>query len=92
MSDRVDGIPHGGSGGGYTHYGCRCDECRAANTARCRRARARRLERLAAGQAAVTHGSASTYTNWGCKCDECTQANTEKDAAYRDRDRYRRAN
>ncbi|GAA4929055.1 hypothetical protein GCM10023224_05590 [Streptomonospora halophila] len=36
-------IPHG-TPGGYTHHGCRCDPCTAANRENCRRTRAARKE------------------------------------------------
>ncbi len=39
-------------------YACRCDECRAAHTARQRREQAARVERLAADPAAAPHGRA----------------------------------
>jgi len=41
-------VTHGGSGTAYAHYGCRCDECTVANTARSMRRRARDREARAA--------------------------------------------
>lgn len=87
---------HGGSGAKYVHEGCRCDECRAANTRRVKRRTAERKVELAENpDLPVEHGSASTYMNWGCRCVPCTAANTEYCApyvrAYYDRKRARRA-
>lgn len=84
---RVDFTPagnpvnHGGSGTAYANYGCRCDECTDANTARVLR---RRLERKAEDVPPQLHGKASTYTNWGCTCEPCTAANAEKCRLYRE--------
>lgn len=49
--------------------GCRCDKCRAANTARHLELRRKRKEKLA--EADITHG-ASGYINWQCRCETCT--------------------
>jgi hypothetical protein len=74
-------VTHGGSGNAYSAYGCRCDECRAANAARAKR---RRLERYAEG-GDFEHGVCG-YTNWGCRCDECSEAHSEMlVAAYESR-------
>ncbi len=76
-------IPHGGSGNGYSYYGCRCKECTGANR---RRTQARKLIRRAYVQEhglppTVAHGY-SAYINWGCRCDVCTAANTAICRAY----------
>lgn len=67
---------------GYTYYGCKCDVCRAANAARCRRAKEDRLARVAAGEAEIPHGRGG-YTNYGCHCEVCTQANSAACRKYR---------
>jgi hypothetical protein len=72
-------VKHGGAGTAYANYGCRCDECTAANAARVAR---RRAERATEEPPADAHGNASTYTNWRCRCDECTAANSEKCKTY----------
>lgn len=63
---------HGGSGSGYSNYGCRCEACVLAHRARVRR---RREERKAEGVAAFVQHGLSAYTNWGCRCFTCTEAN-----------------
>lgn len=69
-------IQHGGSGSAYANYGCKCLECRQANTARANRRRAeRRHEDIPEG---VVH-NASTYSNWACRCDDCATAHAEKE-------------
>lgn len=65
-------ITHGGSGNAYASYGCRCAECKAANT---KRAARRRSERDSmSGQ--FEHGR-SGYVNWSCRCDVCSLAHKE---------------
>lgn len=51
--------------------GCRCDRCRAANAARCRALRAKRMSKPIPND--VPHGL-STATNYGCKCAVCRDA------------------
>ncbi|MCI3277493.1 hypothetical protein [Streptomyces cylindrosporus] len=53
--------------------GCRCQGCRAANTAKCQQGHERRVAKAA--DADFEHG-ASGYKNWGCRCPVCTKANT----------------
>lgn len=68
--------------------GCRCVECRIANTARRLRHRHDRTARLKAGLAPnITHGLAHTYTNWGCRCPECVTAKSAYTATLRQRSR-----
>lgn len=62
--------------------GCRCDACRAANTARCARGRADSAADPTRADRAG-HGKASTYANHRCRCGACKAANTEKSAAQR---------
>lgn len=71
-------VTHGGSGTGYSAYGCRCAECKAANT---RRARERYLKRKTS-EITAAHGLKSTYDNWGCRCQECKEAHHIYWAAY----------
>lgn len=76
-------VTHGGSGNAYANYGCRCDECKAANTKRIRR---RLHERDASTLPPEAHGKYTTYTNWRCRCEACVLAGSEKNAeAYRRR-------
>ena len=72
---------HGGSGSGYSNYGCRCEACVVAHRTRVAR---RRAERIAQGAppAFVEHGL-SAYTNWGCRCFTCTEANKAHHRARR---------
>jgi hypothetical protein len=74
---------HGASG--YTNDGCRCDVCRAANTARCARRTEERRRELWEDPTLAQHGRASTYTNWGCRCEPCTEAIAAKLREYRQR-------
>jgi hypothetical protein len=64
-------VHHGGSGSSYTNYGCRCDECTEANTARAHR---RHLQRRGEQPPADAHGQLSTYVNWWCRCPGCREA------------------
>lgn len=64
-------VPPGRSG--YTSHGCRCDDCRLANTEYHRTYKARLAAALADG-ASVPHGTVSTYTNWACRCEPCRAA------------------
>lgn len=77
-------VTHGGSGNAYSNYGCRCLECREANTARYERRREERRALIEAGEEpeGVKHGEDSTYTNWGCKCEPCTAAHARKCSEY----------
>ena len=63
----------------YSNHGCRCPDCRAANTVYCADQRQRRRDsrvmidgRLTATQA--SKHNAATYTNWCCRCEVCTAA------------------
>ncbi len=71
-------VTHGGAGTAYASYGCRCDECTAANTVRIERRRRERDSR----EGQFQHGSTGGYRNWGCRCGECTKANKEACARY----------
>jgi hypothetical protein len=61
-----------GTAGQY-QKGCRCADCRAANTANCRRQReARKADPSRADRAG--HGKTTTYRNYLCRCEECRTA------------------
>jgi hypothetical protein len=62
-------------------YGCRCDECKAANAAQARRLRAASRER---GFAGLTHGRRSTY-DAGCRCVACRRIRKTVPVGYRKR-------
>lgn len=67
---------------GY-RYGCRCDECRYANTIKCRA-----WHRQHDGEPlpdSVPHGTAYAYRGRGCRCGDCRQAATEYQRNYRRR-------
>lgn len=68
---------HGGSGGGYTNHGCRCDACKQANTVRYARRRKER-EQEAKNMDDPRHGTPSFYANWGCRCERCRAASRAK--------------
>lgn len=53
----------------YTKGSCRCDACRAANSAYHLH---RRMERNP--ENAKLHGIVSTYTNYRCRCEDCVAA------------------
>lgn len=72
--------PHGHPG--RYAQGCRCNDCTAANTERCRNQQQRRVADPTAADRAG-HGNASTYQNYGCRCRPCTEANSAKSAAYK---------
>ncbi len=57
----------------YRSMGCRCGECRAANTA---------YKRSLMGQTPPHHGTASGYHNYGCRCDDCCKAGSIANRKY----------
>jgi hypothetical protein len=73
---------------GYRQYrrGCRCDVCRAANTALARAQRQRTYEArgypVKERPPKPDHGSRSRYVR-GCRCEPCTAANTIGTRAWR---------
>jgi hypothetical protein len=67
-----DGDPRHGSRTGYGQYGCRCEACRAANTASCRDWRRRMARGLSDGD--PRHGTSNGYSNYGCRCEDCRAA------------------
>lgn len=72
-------VKHGGSGTAYSNYGCRCPECKQANSERAKR---RRKERVGEIPPETAHGKYSTYSNWGCRCDDCVKAGSEHNKQY----------
>jgi hypothetical protein len=83
-------ITHGGAA--YRNYGCRCEECTAANSASQLSAQVRRNAATAANGGVApteTHGT-STYQNWGCRCDVCRADSATYLAGVRARRRARR--
>lgn len=69
--------PRHGTTNGYSHLGCRCDDCRAASNAY-------RLARRGAGMKAddPRHGTTNGYNNNGCRCDACRAAWAVEQAAH----------
>jgi hypothetical protein len=67
-------LPHG-TASGYER-GCRCAECRGANTAR--RSFARENSQIPAG---AKHG-VSVANNYGCKCDVCREDSRDYHSRY----------
>lgn len=58
--------PEHGTPQRYRSGKCRCDLCRAANTAR--------MKEMRQARTASQHGVASSYFNFGCRCPECRAA------------------
>lgn len=72
-------IPHGRLVG-YSR-GCRCDQCRQANTQyQARRKAERRKDPTAADRAG--HGKTTTYINYGCRCQPCKEAQSRSNKHY----------
>ena|SRR2546429_7867064 len=82
LSLLVDMADHGLPG---YRKGCRCEVCRAANTARVAREKRRRKERPVPDH--IAHGTLNTYKNYGCRCRACVERNNKASA-----DRLRRLN
>jgi len=85
----------------YTHKGCRCPDCRAAN-AKYKREKVRYNRDLTASSSlaflhaylsdalpSITHGITNSYDWWGCRCKDCTEAHGKKDREYRERRRQK---
>jgi hypothetical protein len=62
--------------------GCKCDLCRAANTAHYTNGRAAREAKLATDPTSLPHGTTSTYCNYGCRCDPCKEAQAKSNAFH----------
>ena len=73
--------PRHGSLNGYTNLRCRCDECRAANTAY-QLGWSRRMGYKPLAVDAPQHGTLGGYTNYSCRCDECRAANNAQQIDY----------
>lgn len=71
-----------GTLGGYTNHKCRCDQCRAANSAYMKQARLKRRSRQVPDH---VHGTVNGYGSYGCRCDECTEAWTADSRARKER-------
>lgn len=69
-------VTHGGSGTAYANYGCRCEDCKKANSERASRRRRERYAEIPPDN----HGKYSTYSNWGCRCPECKEAGKKHNA------------
>lgn len=75
-----DGDPRHGTLNGYSNLRCRCEACRAANTAQNKRQRAERQARILADPSIAPHGAESTYFNYRCPCTLCKEAHRVGDA------------
>ncbi len=64
----------------YVNHKCRCEVCRAANSAWQREAIARRNKAIPEH----VHGYGG-YHNYGCRCETCTAANSDRTRQRRDR-------
>ncbi len=64
---------HGPTLDGTEGKGCRCDECRGANSVWSASSRHKRGQRK--GELLPeAHGKDSTYINWECRCADCRAA------------------
>jgi hypothetical protein len=69
-----DGDERHGTRNGYGNLGCRCTDCRDANTEWQASNRALMRDRV---PPYGSHGKATTYTNWSCRCPDCTRAHAD---------------
>ena len=76
----VADAPHG-TYNGYNHHGCRCAQCRAANSSRYA---AQQTKRITKGLPPNALHGASTYVNWGCRCEVCSAAHKSNLARRRE--------
>lgn len=67
---------------GRYSQGCRCDECRAANSERCG-ARRQQAKTDPSRADRAGHGKASTYKNHSCRCKECCAAHSQQMKEYK---------
>lgn len=65
--------------GTYASYGrgCRCEECRDANTEK-QRVTVRKMREKGLPPGDARHGTDGGYRNWGCRCKPCRRAGAEK--------------
>ena len=75
----------------YRKWGCRCEQCCAANTSSYHMAKLRRSARLEHDAKAIPHGRTSTYGNHGCRCESCTEAHAADVREYKARRRADRS-
>jgi hypothetical protein len=70
--------------GNTTSYrkGCRCDECKAANTASYMKWKRSRSPKHIPHH---VHGTLGGYTNYYCRCDRCKTAKSAEDRSYQKR-------
>lgn len=75
--------PHG-SISTYNNHDCRCDACKAAWNAYCKKRREERKKGDPGKRGATSplEHNATTYTNWGCRCDECRSQHSIKTKPY----------
>lgn len=66
-------VTHGGSGSGYSNYGCRCEECCVANSKRKRELDLERQKAADGMPSEVVHGLQG-YVRWKCRCKVCKAA------------------
>lgn len=71
--------PHG-SRSTYQNYGCRCDDCRAGNSADVLRMVGNRHKRVSE----APHGTRTAYDMWGCRCEACKATKAAANRIYRD--------
>lgn len=81
--DEATDIDHG-TVNGYKNLGCRCHECRAANTAYETHRKSINGRLGVHGPLMPRHGTRAYYTA-GCRCDECREAERVYVANYRAR-------
>lgn len=72
-----------GSASTYRNWSCRCDACRAANSAVVALQRQRRRSEVPEGRDDIPHGSNSTYTNYFCRCAPCKESHRVVRRRYR---------
>lgn len=79
------------SHGTITGYrrGCRCANCRQANTQAVARSKATRYSDPTAADRAG-HGKRTTYNNYGCRCAPCKEAQSRANKRYAESRKQRR--
>lgn len=70
--------PHG-TPGGYSNWGCRCEDCSAEFAVALDSSYRNRLSKLTESGGRpfhpdAPHGSSNGYTSYGCRCEACTEA------------------
>jgi hypothetical protein len=79
---RVVGAEHG-TYQGYRSWGCRCEECRVANTVKSRQDREARRQRVGEVPADdPRHGTTAFANNWMCPCQKCRAAIKKRNDEY----------